>query len=249
MQILTQSIAFALIGALVYGLCRLLRLEPVYPKIARPKRSALCSLASVSASMLIIILVLMLISQKPGPTQGVGREHHRNLVDQLFLLLVYFLPMALMLRLNGEKLQSVGLTRVNLWRATVVGLFLATATILLADGGPVAVFKFTQTHNAHSLVFYSFVGFGEEFLFRGYLQSRLVAWLGHYQGWILASVITALMHLPQRLLIQGMGFPDAIASSLGLIPISLFQGFVMLRTGNAIAPGIYHTFANWVWIR
>ena len=245
MQILTQSILFALIGALVYGLCRLLRLKPVYPKIDRPKRSALCSLASVSASMLIIV-VLMLISHKNGPTQGMDHKQRHDLASQLFLLLVYFLPMALMLRLNGEKLQSVGLTTVNLWRATVVGLFLATATILLADGGPVAVFKFTQTHNAHSLVFYSFVGFGEEFLFRGYLQSRLVAWLGHYQGWILASVITALMHLPQRLLIQGMGFPDAIASSLGLIPISLFQGFVMLRTGNTITTGLYHTFANWV---
>jgi len=248
MQI-SQLISLVLTGALVYGLCRLLRLKPVYPVIARPKRSALCSLASVSASMLIILLVLMLISQKPGPTQGVGHEHHRNLVDQLFILFVYFLPMALMLRLNGEKLQSVGLTRVNLWKATVVGLFLATATILLTDGGPGAVFKFTEGHNMNSFIHFSFVGFGEEILLRGFLQSRLVAWLGQYKGLIFASVITALMHLPQRLLIQDMGFPDAIASSLGLIPISLFQGFVMLRTGNAIAPSVYHTFANWVWIR
>lgn len=245
MEILTQSIILVLIGASVYGLCRLLKLKPVYPVIARPKRSALCSLASVSASFLII-LTLILIFQKPGPTQGVDHEHHRNLVDQLFLLFVFFLPMGFMLRLNGETLQSVGLTRVNLWKATVVGLFLAAMTLFFGHGGPGAAFKFTESHNVHTLIYFSFVGFGEEILFRGYLQSRLVAWLGRYQGWVLASVVMALTHLPQRVLIQGMGFPGAIASSLGLIPISLFMGFVMLRTGNVIAPAISHTFADWV---
>jgi membrane protease YdiL (CAAX protease family) len=154
--------------------------------------------------------------------------------------------MGLMLRLNGETLKSVGLTRDNLWKATVVGLFLSTATLFFAHGGPGAAFKSTESHNVHSLLYFSFVGFGEEILYRGYLQSRLVAWLGHYQGWILASVFMALVHLPQRILIQGMGFPHALASSLALIPISLFMGFVMSRTGNVVAPGLSHTFADWV---
>jgi membrane protease YdiL (CAAX protease family) len=243
-----QTIAWlALGGALTVGLCRLLRLKPVYPMIAKPKRSALCSIASVSASMLILF-ALVLLSYKHGSTQGMDHKQQYDLASQLFLLLVYFLPMALIIRLNGETLQSVGFTRANLCKATVVGLFLAATTFFLAPGGPGAAFKFTQSHNAHSLIFYSFVGFGEEFLFRGYLQSRLVAWLGHYQGWILASVIMALVHLPPQVL-SGVSFPSALASSLGVIPASLLMGFVMLRTGNAIAPSIYHTFANWVWIR
>ncbi|MDX9851718.1 MAG: hypothetical protein RBT01_14510 [Anaerolineaceae bacterium] len=38
----------------------------------------------------------------------------------------------------------------------------------------------------------------------------------------------------------------ALLSSAALIPISLFVGFVMLRTGNIVAPGLAHTFANWI---
>jgi membrane protease YdiL (CAAX protease family) len=101
---------------------------------------------------------------------------------------------------------------------------------------------------ADLLIILTVASFVEEVFFRGYLQSRLVAWLGHYQGWILASVIMALVHLPPQVL-SGVSFPSALASSLGVIPASLLMGFVMLRTGNAIAPSIYHTFANWVWIR
>jgi len=243
MQILWLFISFTFMGALVYGLCRMLRLNPIYAKIDRPKRSALCSLASVSASMLILS-VLILTSHKHGSTQGMAHRHQRHLVDQLFLLFLYFLPMVLMLRLNGETLQSAGFARANLWKATVVGLFLAATTTFNARGGPGAAFKLTDDHNVHSLIFFSFVGFGEEILYRGYLQSRLIAWLGRYQGWILASVIMALMHLPARL--PDMGFPGAFAFSFGLIPISLLMGFVMLRTGSVVSSSLFHTFADWM---
>lgn len=252
MQILVQIVEFTLIGALVYGLCRLLRLEPVYPKIARPKRSALCALASVFASFLIMFvpMLIMLINHKLGPTQGVspgvGHEHHQNLVNQLFGLFVIFLPMALMIRLNGEKLKSIGFTRTNLWKATVIGLFLVPTTLFFVNGGPSSAFKFTDSHNLHSLIYFSFVGFGEEILFRGYLQNRLVAWLGHYQGWILTSVVFSLVHVPQRVVAQGMSIPHALVSSLVLIPVGLLMGFVMLRTGSVVPGSLFHTFVNWM---
>jgi membrane protease YdiL (CAAX protease family) len=89
------------------------------------------------------------------------------------------------------------------------------------------------------------VGFGEEFLFRGYLQTRLVARLGLGRGWILTALIFSLIHLPQRLVTPGTGIGDAAAATLGLLPVSLLLGFIMLRVQNVVAPGLFHTFANW----
>jgi len=43
-----------------------------------------------------------------------------------------------------------------------------------------------------------------------------------------------------------MGFLEAFADSAALIPVSLLMGFIMLRTRNLIASGLFHTFANWV---
>lgn len=239
-----QVITFVLLGAAVMGMCHLLGLKPAFPKIEKPKRSALCSLAAASVSMLII-LALMMIGAKHGHTQGMGHKHQRHWEEQLFLVLVYFVPMLLMLRLNGETLRSAGLTRANLWKATIVGLFLAATTIFFAPGGPGAVFKFTESHNIDTLIYFGFVGFSEEIFFRGYLQSRLVAWLGQFQGWVLASIVMALFHIPQRILAAGLDFPHALASSLGLVSISLLMGFVMLRTGNVVAGGLFHTFLDW----
>ena len=42
-----------------------------------------------------------------------------------------------------------------------------------------------------------------------------------------------------------MGYVDAIAATSALLPVSLLMGFVMLRVGNVVAPGLFHTFANW----
>lgn len=56
----------------------------------------------------------------------------------------------------------------------------------------------------------------------------------------------ALIHIPQRMAAMGLSFQDAIVSSVLLILISLTMGYIMLKTENIVAPGIYHTFANWV---
>lgn len=250
MKLVIQYVAFALIGALVYGSCRLLRLKPVSPDVPKPRRSALCALVSVLASMLIITMI-MLANQKHAlpqhaPPHGTGHKHPRHLTDQMSLLAIYFLPMALMLRLNGEKLRSIGLARANLLKATLVGLVVAALTVFFGRGGPRAVFVFNESRNLHSLVYYAFVGFGEEILFRGYLQSRLVAWRGLTQGWILASVVMALVHVPQRLFIQHLGVSHALVSSLGLIPVSLLMGYIMLKTGSVVPSGLFHTFGDWV---
>ena len=69
--------------------------------------------------------------------------------------------------------------------------WISSTDILPLPGEPfVRLPRITPTHGM-ALIFYAFVGFGEEFLFRGYLQTRLVAWSGVARGWILAAVVMA----------------------------------------------------------
>jgi membrane protease YdiL (CAAX protease family) len=248
-EFLSMSVMFTLVGAATAGLCRLLRLKPVHPKIENPKRSAVCALIAVSASM-AIGTVWLVLRESRDLTAATGVDPQMRLLlylmPQLVAILVYCFPMALMLRLNRETLRSAGLTSANLWKVTVIGFVLATFTLMNLGG---AKNSYAHYHPVAALAYCSLVGFGEEFLFRGYLQTRLVAWLGHVKGWMLASVIMAVLHVPQRMLVKGMDFLPAFADSMMLVPICLFAGFVMLRTGSIVAGGIFHTFADWVHTR
>ncbi|NWF86431.1 CPBP family intramembrane metalloprotease, partial [Candidatus Bathyarchaeota archaeon] len=88
---------------------------------------------------------------------------------------------------------------------------------------------------------YLAVGFGEELLFRGFLQLRCSVWLGEIKGLIVASVIMAFAHLPQKIFVMGTSSLQAVISATFLIPVSLLMGFFMLRTQNVFGPAILHT--------
>ncbi|MBE3115609.1 CPBP family intramembrane metalloprotease [Candidatus Bathyarchaeota archaeon] len=83
-------------------------------------------------------------------------------------------------------------------------------------------------------------------LFRGYLQTRCVSWLGTVKGLVLASLIMAFIHLPQRLFAVGLAPVQALASAASLIPISLTLGFLFLRTKNLLGSTVLHTLIDWL---
>ena len=243
-----QVILFAIIGLAVYGLSRLFRCKPVVPPISNSKRSAIHAIVAVTVSALIVNLLILRHHLRHGPTPGSRPEldQFSDLVPQLVVVFIYVLPAAIFMLRDREPLRSVGITNRNLWQSALIGMSLALLTFYFQGGGFWAKVAKVNAHHAIALVHYAFVGFGEEFLFRGYLQNRLIAWLGTWQGWGLASVIMAFVHLPHRWLIEGMSLSGAVASSAALLPVSLLMGFVMLQTGNLVAPGLFHTFANWV---
>jgi membrane protease YdiL (CAAX protease family) len=45
-------------------------------------------------------------------------------------------------------------------------------------------------------------------------------------------------------LIRGINWGDATLAAIGLLPPALLLGFIMLRTQNIVASGIFHTFIN-----
>jgi len=85
------------------------------------------------------------------------------------------------------------------------------------------------------LVLFTFVGFFEEFLFRGYLQFTLADGIGFWPAAILLSLGFGAVHLGN----PGEGFVGAASVAL----VGIFFAFTLYRTGNLwYAVGLHATF-------
>ena len=247
-QFSAQCVVFTIIGIAVFGLSKLLRCKPLDPGLKEPKRSATGALLAVGISMSVLFLrtLYQRILHGGPPGSDVNIKGLKDLVVAGIVHAFYFVPAAVFMVRNREPLRSSGISKVNLWQAALIGLGLAFFTFYLHPGGFMAKIGKVDSRACAALIFYAFVGFSEEFLFRGYLQTRLIAWLGQWQGWVLGSVIMAMVHVPHRAWIEGKDWGEALLASASLVPVSLLMGYVMKATGNVVAPGLFHTFADWV---
>jgi len=167
-------------------------------------------------------------------------------MGQLFTALVASAPILLAMRWRRESFATAGLWGRHLGRSLLVGGALSLLVVgwrLVVDlHGP--SLPVLGVSHFWALVQFAIVGIAEEFAFRGYLQARLVTWIGRWAGWVAASLLMAFAHIVLHLT-AGVPVPEALAACASLVPISLVLGFVMLRTGNVAGPALLHTFVNW----
>ncbi len=98
----------------------------------------------------------------------------------------------------------------------------------------------------YGFVFFAIVGFGEEIVWRGYIQRRLVFYGGTLKGLVITSLLFAVLwHFPSSYYKHSGVVSEAFANTLLLFPISLVLGYIMLRSQNIIPPSIYHLFHDW----
>lgn len=247
-QIGVMAGVFAVIGAAVYGLARLLRCKIFLPILPKPKESTWYALLAVGLSLLMAILITIIAARWKGPRTGEDIEVYelRHLIPQIIFLAIWVVPAALVMAVRRESLETAGITSRNLWQSLIIGLLLALSAFYFQPGGFLGKIVNICSHHAVAFVYYFFIAFGEEFLFRGFLQTRLVCRCGNVKGWLITAVIFAYGHLPYNMFINGTSFLDAVLASTTLIPIGLLMGFVMLRTRNLVAPLMFHIFVNWV---
>jgi membrane protease YdiL (CAAX protease family) len=137
--------------------------------------------------------------------------------------------------------KSAGWNRLTLRTGALAGLSLALLCIFLR-GKFTAIFSGVDSVQVSALVLVSVTALAEETVFRGYLQQRLVWWLGKTWGFALTAGLYLVWRLP---LILAMP-PDTLAVNIALTALqSLLLGWAMLSFGNVTAPLIYHAISAW----
>jgi len=163
-----------------------------------------------------------------------------ELKQGIFDLLPWIIAIILIIWvLNRQKEVKSG--RTNLFATAVFLIFPIGLALAYGKLGLVIV----------STVIWQFIfsGFGEEFIFRGYFQSRLNQAFGRPMrlfgiqfgaGLIVASLLFGLLHafnsFDPALGVSSLSWGSAIASGVA----GLFFGVLREKTGSLLAPGIAH---------
>jgi membrane protease YdiL (CAAX protease family) len=220
--------------------------EELEAKFATPWKEAALALGYVSVAFLVLAIVFFFREQTVGKPVGVPSQFDLSMaaLEWGIYALMSFIPVSVIIKLKKQSFETVGVTRKNLWLTFGVGIALSSLYLILGSAPALFLGKLLTYDGFAATIYFLSVGFGEEFLFRGFVLIRCSAWLGDTAGLILVSTVFAFVHLPQRIFVMGMDPSEAIASAIMLLPISLLLGYMMLRTRNMVGPAILHTAAN-----
>lgn len=144
--------------------------------------------------------------------------------------------------LVGRRTKGIGFT----W--SVTGADLAAALLAFAAFAVLAIPiglathflswhpKYGWTNVLQPIVIYLVTGVPEEFLFRGLIQNFLMRWIGRASGFVLASIIFGLSHLP-----------DPRYALLATLAGAAY-GWVYMRTGKITVSAVTHALVDAAWV-
>ncbi|HEY8889509.1 MAG TPA: CPBP family intramembrane glutamic endopeptidase [Clostridium sp.] len=240
-------------GSVVYYLAKILKIKYRGYKFSNPKKSALYAIAAITIST-CMITGLMILSNSKNTSQVASsvQPYTYNLgmvINSAISWLILLSPILIMKKVRKETWATTGVSKHNYKESILIGAILGIITlviVILYSSTSLSVIRGNLNLSAFWALFnFAVAGFAEEFMYRGYLQIRLMEWIGKWKGLILTSMVMALIHIPQRMA-YGLSPNEAIISAVLLIPMSLIMGYTMIKTENILAPGIYHTFYNWI---
>jgi membrane protease YdiL (CAAX protease family) len=244
-------LVYFILGVVVYFLSRIMKIEYKGFELSHPKQSALYALGAVIISSCMITGLMLSISAQNASESDLTTTSYTlsKVINIMISWLIMLSPVFIMKRIRKETWRSCGVSKHNLkqslWIGTILAVLIIVIVLLFGLNNLADVGQKLTISAFWALLYYAVAGFSEEFMFRGFLQVRLIEWIGKWQGWILTSILMAFIHIPQRMAL-GLSPLEALISSAYLIPISLIMGYIMIKTENIVAPGICHTFANWV---
>jgi len=214
--------------------------------------------------IIVITLLVLVVTRKNLASYGVS---FRNLRYHLDIAFTAFLPVAL----GFIPIALIGDNHKTWWGSLIMAGVKVAVLFLLGwmlrrkptrnESGIIAgAFLFLAFSNltqrapsdnpVFGFIYYIlFLGFGEELLFRGYIQSRLnEAWGRPFQfygvpwGWglIITSVIFGLMHVINIGTLINGNWQLAPWWGLWTFFSGLVGGFVREKTGSIVAPSILH---------
>jgi len=217
-------------------------------KFATPWKDAVLAIGYIVGVFLIFAVVFSYMVQSAGGPLGTPTQFdlRRALSQWTVYAIISIIPIFVIIKTKKQSFETVGVTKKNAGLSVGIGLLLSLLIVVLSTTPERFLDRFFSSNTLNAFIYFLAVGFGEELMFRGFLQLRCSIWLGEIRGLVLASAIMALIHIPQRIFAVGLDPLQALVSTVLLMPISLLFGFFMLRARNILGPTVLHTIVDWV---
>lgn len=160
----------------------------------------------------------------------------------------------LVIKIEKEKIASLGLTKKNLSKALYWGIGLGI--IFAVEGLATNIFKYRGLYLPEfeysflgliGLLLLSFVtAFSEEVVFRGYIFTRLWRiWKNEWLANLISAFLFTLIHLPIGLFVLSYA-PLAMLAYLFFVFVYGFgSAFVFARSENLVSSILMHVFWSW----
>ena len=238
---------------LVFVLSRVLRLRPAPISITNTRKEGVLALLVVVALLVVRAVFDTVGSQvvlPSFPLYQLPPYSPFGAIDVVWYTLVsvaYLVPMVAAMRMSGQSLGSIGVTGKDKGRMLVLGLILSAIFVGYTGLSALVlgqVFAGFSASLGYGFVLFAVVGFSQEIVWRGYVQTRLIAYRGTLTGLVVASLFFSLWHFPMRYFQYSGNVLEALASCLLLFPSGLLLGYIMLKCQNILPPSIYHLFGN-----
>lgn len=163
--------------------------------------------------------------------------------QRMLLAVISLLPFILALLLRGQPFKSAGWSRDNLRPGLTVGLMLVVVAVFLR-GKFLTLLNGLEPGQSSLLLVLLLLCAAEETIFRGYLQLRLMSFLGSTWGWLATAGLYLLWQLPGRLWLHPFGeiWVDLVVALIQ----GLLLGWIMRKTGHVTATILYRAVATWL---
>lgn len=166
-----------------------------------------------------------------------------ELAEHMLLAVICVIPFLLALLLRGQPFKSIGWGRDNLKAGAILGALLAAVTLFLRGKFTVLLGGISPEQGSLLLV-WLLLAAAEETIFRGYIQSRLMSFLGTTWGWLATCGLFVLWQLPGRLWV--LPFADYWQVLVVALVQGLLMGWVMRKSGHVLAPLLFRAVAGWL---
>ncbi len=189
----------------------------------------------LAAAILVYQFIRPPLFVAQDPTYPIGR---------LVLAAACLVPFILALILRGQPVRAIGWGGQTLRPSLIMGVALGLLALFLR-GKAFTILNGIEAAQANALVYYLLLGLLEETIFRGYLQLRFVSTWGQWPGILVTTLLYSLWQLP-RILAQPQTTETAVVQIAMTFVHGIVLGYLMHRTGNVLAPGIYHGISSWL---
>ncbi len=218
--------------------------------------------AAISLSLAVLIAVLAVwvfpvvfpgstgLATEAGPNLPTGKAFAYDpgrLVQQVEMSFLILLPFLLALAIRRQPLLSAGLSRPSIRPGLQLGFALALIGIFLS-GKVYNILNGLTAAQGIYLVAALAAAFAMEFIFRGYIQLRLMGWLGETWGWLATAAIFAVWRFLPQVSVGWAALPGAGLDLALLLVFGLILGWIMRKSGSILATGIFHAVHIWIQI-